>query len=256
MICGAVMLSGCSLLDQDKGALVLPPNPQSFEQVYCEDTGSTDIEVNGRNYSYFGTVKESFSNDSIRECLGYVDGDKNMRVYTLYDDPYDNYIMVKYINGIMEQPQFLRATDTLHKDVFTPSYIESLGYEFWGSSGLHYEMPAATVNLVCNCENVKFIDYDILVNGEFAFTGETGYVSHGTVNKGEIFYVEINEFTAGDKADKDHPFNVALTFRVVDGDDNVHEVEGVYEREMMFGATLNSLEIREGNGVYYLYEDT
>ncbi|SCW50525.1 hypothetical protein SAMN02910456_01473 [Ruminococcaceae bacterium YRB3002] len=255
LICGAVLLSGCSLLDQDKGVLELPPNPQSFEQIYEEDTGDTTISVSGRTYSYFGTVKDSFSNDSIRECLGYVDDDKNMRVYTLYDDPYDNYIMVRYINGIMEQPQFLRAVDTRMKDVFTPSYIESLGYECWGSSGLHYEMPAAYVRFVCNCENVKFIDYEVSINGEFAFTGETGYPSHKPVDKGEIFDLEINEWEAGDKAEKDEPFDVVITFVIIDPDDNTHEVEGSYEREMMFGATLVGLEIREENGKYYLYED-
>lgn len=255
VLCGAVLLSGCSMLDQDKGVLVLPPDPQSYEQVYDEDTGETTIDIDGRTYSYFGSLKGSFSNDSIRECLGYVDDDKNMRIYSLYDDPYDNYIMVKYINGVMEQPSFLRAVDTKHKDIFTPSYIESACYESWGSSGLHYEMTAATVTLVCNCEGVKFIDYDVLINGEDKYTGETGYASHGTIDKGEIFTVEISEWAAGEDTDRDHPFTAAITFTVIDSDGNAHEVAGVYEREMMFGAAFNSLEIREENGEYYLYED-
>ena len=255
LICGVMMMSGCSLLDQDKGALMLPPNPMSFEQVYDEDTGDTTIDVNGRTYSLFGTVKDKVSNDSIRDCLGYLDGDRNTRIYTLYEDPYDNFIMVKVINGIMDQPVFYRATDTRLQDIFAPSYIESLGYECWGSSGIHYDMPAAIVRFTCDCENVKVINYDISVNGKEVFSGETGYLSYDTVEKGELFDLEINEFETGDMAERGQVFDAAITFTVIDADDNEHEVEGVYEREIMFGATLTGLEIREDNGRYYLFED-
>jgi hypothetical protein len=33
--------------------------------------------------------------------------------------------------GFMSQPTFLRAIDTVWKDISTPKYIESLDYEFW-----------------------------------------------------------------------------------------------------------------------------
>ena len=255
ILCGAFMFSGCSLINGNKEALELPPNPQSFEQVY-EDNGETLITVNGRTYSYFGVLKSKMSNDSIRECLGYVDDDKNMRIFSLYDDPYDNYIMVKHIGGIMDQPSFLRAVDTKQQDVFTPSYIESSGYEYWISSGLHYEMPTARIGFICNCENVKFIDYAIRINGEDAGLGETGYVSHGEVTKGALFEVDITELEYGQRAYNDEPFEVEVVFSVVDTDDNSYEVKGSYKRDMMFGAYANNLEIRyDENDGYYLFED-
>ena len=102
IMCGALLMSGCSLINSNNEVLDLPPNPQSYDQVYNQEDGDTTIEVNGRTYSYFGQVKGKMSNDSIRECLGYVGADKNLRIYSLCDDPYDNYIMVKYIGGIME----------------------------------------------------------------------------------------------------------------------------------------------------------
>ena len=256
IMCGTLLMSGCSLINGNNEVLDLPPNPQSFEQVYNEEDGDTTIEVYGRTYSYFGQVKGKMSNDSIRECLGYVGADKNLRIYSLCDDPYDNYIMVKYIGGIMDQPSFLRAVDTRQQDVYTPSYIESSGYECWGSSGMHYEMPEACIEFICNAENVMLIDYEVMVNGEYAGCGQTGYITYKAIRKGELFEFSMNEATYGQKADKDKPFDVAVTFTVTDTDNNVYEVDGVYEREMMFGARLTGLEIRydEARG-YYLFED-
>lgn len=256
IMCGTILMSGCSLINGNNEILDLPPNPQSFDQVYDEDTGDTTIKVNGRTYSYFGRLKDKMSNDSIRECLGYVDGDKNLRIYSLGEDPYDNYIMVKNIGGIMDQPVFLRAIDTRLQDVYTPSYIESAGYECWGSSGMHYEMPEATIRFTCNAENIMLIDYEVMVNGEYAGCGQTGYITYKAITKGDIFEVEINEATYGSKADKDKPFDVAVTFTVTDTDNNAYEVDGVYEREMMFGAVREGLEIRYDEDMgYYLYED-
>lgn len=36
-----------------------------------------------------------------------------------------------YVNGMMEQPDFYRAIDTVGVDVHTPNYIESLDYDIW-----------------------------------------------------------------------------------------------------------------------------
>jgi hypothetical protein len=32
---------------------------------------------------------------------------------------------------LMNQPDFMRAIDTVHKEISTPEYIESLEYSFW-----------------------------------------------------------------------------------------------------------------------------
>lgn len=255
LMSAVLLMSGCSLLNGNKEALELPPNPQSFDKIYDEDTGDTTINVNGKTYSYFGILNDKMSNESIRECLGYVNGDKDTRIYTLYEDPYDNYIMIKHVNGIMDQPEFLRAFDTRQKDIFTPSYIKSAGYECWGSSGMHYEMPAASVGFTVNAENIKLVNYAVDINGEPTFFGQTGILSGRVLSKGDHNILEITEFEAGSNADKDKPFKVGLTFSVVDMDGTEYEVEGVYEREMMFGAYLDGLEIREDNGRYYLFKD-
>lgn len=97
LLCGTLLLSGCSLFKNDNGYKNLPPNPSSFGQIYDEDSGETTININGRTYSYFGRINERMNSDSIKECLGYVDKDKDYRIYTLSEDPSDNYIMLKHI---------------------------------------------------------------------------------------------------------------------------------------------------------------
>ena len=76
----ALLLSGCSMGINHNDAFDLPSNPQSFKQVYFEDDGETSIEINGRTYSYFGRLEGKISDDSVRECLGYIDNDKDTRI--------------------------------------------------------------------------------------------------------------------------------------------------------------------------------
>ena len=134
----ALTISGCSLKMMHNDTLDLPQNPQSFQQVYFEDDGETSIEINGRTYSYFGRLNGKMSDDSVMDCLGYIDNDKDTRVYSLTDDPLDNFLMVKHIGGIMDQPEFLRAKDTIHENILAPYYIKSACYESWG--GVRYPL--------------------------------------------------------------------------------------------------------------------
>ena len=254
VMAGSMLLTGCSFGKQNKDEWNLPENPQNIVGEE-NDSSSVCYEVNGRKYSMFGTLKDTFEDGSIRECFGYLDGDRNTRVYALCDDPGDNYLMVCNVVGIMEQPSFFRALDTYNKNVFTPSYIESLGYEEWGSSGLHYEMATTKINLICNAENVVLIDYEFDINGAPGGGGQTGYLSGDEIEKGGLFTIEILELHTDGKTDKDKPFDVAFRFTVTDTDGNVHEVKGVYERTVMLGSTLNSLEIRRNNEGYYIFED-
>ena len=252
----ALTISGCSLKTMHNDALDLPPNPQSFRQVYFEDDGETSIEINGRTYSYFGRLEGKMSCDSVMECLGYIDNDKDTRVYSLTDDPLDNFLMVKHIGGIMDQPEFLRAKDTIHENILAPYYIKSACYEGWGSSGIHYEMASATIGLVCNAENVTEIEYEFLINGESAGIGGVRYADKKEIKKGELFEIDIDEIRVNGKADKDEPFTISVKFDVIGTDGQIHDVKGIYVRDMMLGASLNDLEIRyDDNSGYYLYED-
>lgn len=255
-LCGAVLLSGCSMFNRDNGSLELPPNATSIESSYDRDQGETLFNYQGRTYSYFGKLNDKISDDSIRECVGYMDDDKNTRIYSLNEDPLDNYLMIKHVGGIMDQPEFLRATDTKNKDIYTPSYIRSGSFESWGSSGIHYELPAATIEVVCNAENITSVDYVLKINGEDNSIGGSRNADYSVFKKGELLYFEFTEQTLRNMATTGETFELSLTFNVTDKDGYTYEVDGKYTREMMLGASLSGLEIREnGHGGYILYED-
>ena len=254
--CGAVLLSGCSMFNRDNGSLELPPNATSIESSYDKDQGETLFNYQGRTYSYFGKLNDKMSDDSIRECVGYMDDDKNTRIYSLNEDPLDNYLMIKHVGGIMDQPEFLRATDTKNKDIYTPSYIRSGSFESWGSSGIHYEMSAVNIDVVCNAENVMSVCYDLAINGESERTGGVENADKSAFKKGELLYFEFTEQMIGNQVATGDTFELTLTFSVIDTDGKVHEIDGEYTREMMLGASLSDLEIREdGNGGFILFED-
>lgn len=118
----------------------LPEDSNSYELIYNEDMGATLIELDGRTYSLFGKLKGAESDDYIMRCLGFVGNDENVRIYSLTDDAFLNYVMVLKIDGSANAPDFYRAMDTWQEDILTPSYIEPLGIESWGSAGLiHYD---------------------------------------------------------------------------------------------------------------------
>lgn len=256
IMCGALIMSGCSFAGKDIGVPDLPQNAPSFESEYFEDSGETVFRYGGRSYSYFGRLNGSMSKNSFNECLGYVDDDMDTRMYSLTEDPLNNYLMIRHTGGIMDQPEFLRADDTKNKDIFTPSYIKSGSYESWSSSGIHYGMQSVSIGLVCNTENIRSITYEADINGTSAFSGGVEYANKSTIRKGDLFTLDFNELELADKAVAGEVFNISLRFNVTDAEGTVHEVDGTYSRDMMFGASLNGLEIRaDGNGRYYLLED-
>ena len=258
LMCGTFLMSGCSIPGRsmrDNNNYDLPDNAHMFTKIYDDDIGEMTIDVYGRTYTYFGDLTKKDSEYSVRECLGYVDHEENCRLFTLAEDPDDNYIMMKSMTSLTGYTVFLRANDTFHKDIFTPSYIRSRGYECWCDSGLHYEQPEAKIGFFIMADNVKMIGYECEINGDFACGGETGYVSGKPYDNGELIKIGVTEHELADHADKDKPFNIRVTFRITDTDGNVHEVKGCYERDMMLGAYLCNLEIRYGSSGYYLVED-
>lgn len=54
--------------------------------------GATLIELDGRTYSLFGKLKGAESDDYIMRCLGFVGNDENVRIYSLTDDAFLNYV--------------------------------------------------------------------------------------------------------------------------------------------------------------------
>ena len=241
ILSGAFLMSGCSLINRTP-APDLPAGAPSFTQD-SNGTGEAVINYNGREYAFFGTLKNSMSSGSLRECIGYVGDDKNERIYTLMEDPLDNYIVSKNTSGFMDQPGFYRATDTKNKDILTPSYIESLGYESWGSSGLHYEERSAVIGVVCEADNVIEIGYSIDINGENSNIGGVRYGNMGVLKHGDLLTIEILERSVIKHAEPDKPFSVRVTMTVIDKKGNESKVSGEFTHDMMLGGYFRQLEV-------------
>ena len=104
----------------------------------------THCEYNGRTYIPYGTSNNKYKKSDIESCIGYIiqnansstvidPNNTNRRIYTLSVDPEHNYLM-DFDDSIklMNQPTFYRAIDTNGEIIDTPTYIDPLGYEFWG----------------------------------------------------------------------------------------------------------------------------
>lgn len=231
------MFTGCfRIFDRYSAELALPENAQEFVMESSDSVDMMLMEVNGRTYAPYGRLRGTMRNDSIRECLGYVDGDKNTRVYSLYEDPYDNYILIRNVNGIMDEDVFWRDFSTYGEDIFTPEYIQSLGYEEWGAkSGVYYEIRQMLVNVTVNADGVKELYYEYTINGRAGGEGGTGYMDGASLKKGEVMACDISEVSLKDKFPADDPFEARMWFRVICQDGTVVEVSGEFAGTVELG---------------------
>lgn len=136
LLAALLLLSGCGpRIDYS-----LPENPTEF--VMEEFVNSADPEdgymtftYNGRTYVPYGCPKGRITGNDVGACLGFCvqDGvkDKDTRILLLNEDREANYLIQIHVNGIMDQPVFFRAADTVGKEISTPGCIESLDYDFW-----------------------------------------------------------------------------------------------------------------------------
>ena len=123
------LATGCRRIDDS-----LPENPGMFQnETYINPADPNDtyfaVRYQDRVYIPFGKpAKGGVDSDAVGSCLGYQvqDGaeDQNMRFFTLAGDEDTDFLMRKYIGGIMEQPVFFRAVDTKGKDITVPAFIE------------------------------------------------------------------------------------------------------------------------------------
>lgn len=131
-----VFASGCFRRE----AYALPDEPTVFYTYsYLDSEDREDaynaIIYNERAYLPYGTLTGTLNKSSDVECvLGYVfnsdfPDDDGERVIKLNGT--DDFLMLYYVKGVMEQPMFYRAVDTMEQDIFIPDYIESLGYDIW-----------------------------------------------------------------------------------------------------------------------------
>ena len=232
----ATVFSGCTgMFGPDSAKPELPANAESFEMY---DTDSADlmfIDVNGRTYAPFGTLKGSIRNSSLKDCLGYVDDDRNDRIYSLCEDPFDNYLVTIYTGGIMDQPVFWRDMATYDEDILTPEYIDLSDEEEWGNSGCYPEMKEFTIDLDLEAEDVYEISMNYKVNGVDCGTSGVRNADKSELKKGDDFTLSIVEISIYQKFDKDGPLDIECTFNVETIEGEMHELDYVYKNTVMLG---------------------
>ena len=118
----------------------LPANPIEFyTETFINPNNPDDkyisIEYNGRTYIPYGTINGIAPKYEMGDCLGFIvqDGVKmeDLRIFLLAGDPDANYLGRFETEGVMNQPDFFRAIDTVGQEIATPKYIDDLGYDFW-----------------------------------------------------------------------------------------------------------------------------
>ena len=104
-------------------------NPSDDEDTY------SSIRYNDRIYIPYWTLKWTMNNSEISECIGYIVQDwikiEDTKICILNQDMQNNYLVEIDTVWFMSQPFFLRAIDTVWKDITTPEFIDNLDYDFW-----------------------------------------------------------------------------------------------------------------------------
>lgn len=256
LLTAALLLSGCRKPDRDKGRYRLPENPVMYTSYYEDSTKAMAIEYNGRVYTHYGTSTAEVSDDHIKECIGYLDYREDHRLYTLADDPECNFLMEVGINSINGCWCYYRAKDTMEQDLLTPSYVESNGFDCWGSSGVYYaeenDTPAS-IALKVHCGHIKSVNCYVTINGENKFCSVAEAENGKLIRKHDFVYMKITKDQLGDTP-LDKPFKMDVTFTVTDGSGNEHPVEGSYSHDMMLGAYLFNIDINYDDARGYYIE--
>ena len=131
-----LLLVGCgSRIDYSLPANPIEFNTGTFINPNNPDDDYISIEYNGRTYIPYGTINGIVPKDEMGDCLGYIvqDGTKmeDSRIFLLAGDPDANYLGRFETEGVMNQPDFFRAVDTVGQEITTPKYIDDLDYDFW-----------------------------------------------------------------------------------------------------------------------------
>ena len=238
------LFTGCFALQMfGERAPELPANAQSFRK-FDTDSSLMMIEVNGRKYAPFGTLNGTLKNSSLQDCLGYIDNDKNDRIYSLNDEPYGNYLVTKNVSGIMEQPMFWRDWATYGEDIFTPEYIVSKDDVYWGSgSGCYREMQEFRIEITIDADDVKELSMDYNINGQAGGGSGVRNAVGGLKNpdgnlplkRGEKLTLGISELALYGKFDKNKPFEAQCWFYVESIKGSQQELDYVYKGTVKLG---------------------
>ena len=232
----SLLFSGCStLMDLGAKAPEMEANAESIKMYDSDQLDSMLITINGRTYAPYGGVKKSMSKSSLRECIGYLDDDKDRRLYTLNEDPFDNYLVAKTVNAFMEPDMFWRDISTIEDEIFTPEYIESFDYEEWAGSGQYNEMKSFKIDVALEAEDVNEIIMDYTINGDVEASAGVRNADYSPLKKGEVLSLEATEVSVYAKYDKDDPFDVEIEFSLITNEGRQMKIEGTYTGRVKFG---------------------
>ena len=234
------LFSGCSgIMEYFAKAPEMQPNAQSFKMYDSDQMDSMLIDVNGRTYAPYGVVKMSMSKSSLKECIGYVNDNKDSRLYTLNEDPFDNYLIQKSVRGFMDPDTIWRDISTIEDEVLTPEYIDPLNYEEWGKSGSYSEMKEFKVDILLDADDVYELSMDYKVNGEDCGTSGVRNANKTELKKGDIYDMSIAEISIYGKFDKDGPLDVECHFHVETMSGEMHDLEYVFKDTVKLGDKIS-----------------
>ena len=234
------LFSGCSgIMEYFAKAPEMQPNAQSFKMYDSDQMNSMLIDVNGRTYAPYGVVKMSMSKSSLKECIGYVNDNKDSRLYTLNEDPFDNYLIQKSVRGFMDPDTFWRDISTIEDEVLTPEYIDPLNYEEWAKSGCYSEMKEFKVDILLDADDVYELSMDYKVNGEDCGTSGVRNANKTELKKGDIYDMSIAEISIYGKFDKDGPLDVECHFHVETMSGEMHDLEYVFKDTVKLGDKIS-----------------
>lgn len=243
-LCVAAQFTGCAGIMLPGGrAPELPANAQSFKTHGADSSSLTFIDVNGRTYASFGKLNGKLRNSSLQDCLGYVDNDKNDRIYSLNEEPFGNYLISKNASGIAGQTVIWRDFATYGEDIFTPEYIVSKDDVEWGRSGCYPEMKEFRIQIDLDADDVKEISMQYKVNGQDCGSAGVRNAVGGLKNpdgklpmkRGEKLTLSISELSLYGKFDRDKLFDAECMFSVESVNGKNQELEYVYMGKVKLG---------------------
>lgn len=125
------LLAGCGARRQG-----LPEEPIVFQRGEYDteglDSPYVTVEHNGKVFLPYGSIRpKGLLRDmsyAFGDCLGYVEGDKNDRLYALKGSSTEEWLIAFYENGEMEMPLVYRELGVPKEE--TPECVESLDWEW------------------------------------------------------------------------------------------------------------------------------
>ena len=126
-----LLLTACGSLRQP-----LPEDPVVFTrgEYFKEglDSPYSTVEHEGKVFLPYGSIRPKGPFRSVAyafgDCLGYVEGDTNDRLYVLKGSSPEEWLISFYENGMMEMPLVYREVNVPRAE--TPDCVESLGWEW------------------------------------------------------------------------------------------------------------------------------